>query len=167
MTVDFSCKTSSNNNNNNKNFLCPSVNLSGRESGLDTYMLLAFGSKPKEVSVSEPFRSSNLQQWQIKDHEGNRLQVPVRAGFILSQHSGKRHLLTSVNLMARQMRKTEKNCHKFFPFPSNPHPGSEWLHKGLLASSRRESSVGACACPGVAGQIWGHPAGRVSGSVGE
>lgn len=147
--------------------LCPSVNFSGRESGLDTYMLLAFGSKPKEVSVSEPFRSSNLQQWQIKDHEGNRLQVPVRAGFILSQHSGKRHLLTSVNLMARQMRKTEKNCHKFFPFPSNPHPGSGWLHKGLLASSRRESSVGACACPGVAGQIWGHPAGRVSGSVRE
>lgn len=105
------------------------------------------------MSASEPFRSSNLQQWQIKDHQGNRLQVPVRAGFILSQHSGKRHLLMSVNLMARQRSKTEKNCQKFFPFPSNSHPSSGCLHKALMASSRRESSVGACACPGVAGQM--------------
>lgn len=60
--VDFFGKTS-NNNINKRGFLCPSVNFSGRKSGLDTYMFLAFGSKSKEVSVSEPFRSSNLQQW--------------------------------------------------------------------------------------------------------
>lgn len=107
--VNFFYKTSKNNNNdNNKDFLCPSVNFSGRKSSLDTYMLLAFGNTPEEVSVSEPFRSSNLQQWQIKDHEGNRLQVPVRASFVLSQHSGKRHLLVSVNLMARQRRRQKK-----------------------------------------------------------
>lgn len=111
------------------------------------------------MSVSEPFRSSNLQQWQIKDHKGNRLQVPVRAGFVLSQRSGKRHLLMSVNLMARQGRKTGKNCRKFFPFPSSPHPGSGWLHEGLLAASRRESSAAAHAHPGQQGGLWGHPMG--------
>lgn len=83
--------------------------------------------------ASEPFRSSNLQQWQIKDHRGNRLQVPVGAGFILSQCSGKRHSLMSVNLMARQGRKNrKKNCHKFFPFPCSSWPGSERLQEGLL-----------------------------------
>lgn len=65
----------------------------------------------------------------------------------------------SFNLMARQGRKTAKNCHKFFPFPGSPHPSSRWLYEGFLAASRRESSVGAHAHPGVAGWIWGHPVG--------
>ena len=105
-------------------------------------------ANPREVSVSEPFRSSNPQQWQIKDHEGNRLQVPVRAGFVSSQHSGKRHLLMSVNLMARQGRKTEENRHKFFPFPSSLHPRSGWLREGVQASSRGSAVREPVPAPG-------------------
>lgn len=61
----------------------------------------------------------------------------------------------SVNLMARQGRKAERNCRKFFPFPSSPHPGSGWLQDhGLMPAPARDSSGGARAHPGLSVPTW-------------